>query len=427
VTPTPAQFEQMVLVMREVLRFEHPADRVLRYFFQRNANLGQRDRALIAETVFAALRRLVWLRWLAPDDSDHARRLLALCLKRVIGLSGRALEPLLKATDREWLATVSGGEAAPPAVAADLPDWAWTRLAAARGETRALAFGRAMQQPAPLDLRVNTQRMHRDEALAALQASGVDCAATPLSPLGIRLVHKITLQDHALFRNGSVEVQDEGSQLLGLLVGARRGERVGDFCAGAGGKTLLLAAQMRDSGQVYAFDVSEKRLAQLSPRLKRAGASNVQPQRIEDETDPRLDKLAGKLDRVLVDAPCSGLGTLRRNPDLKFRQSEAGLAELTAKQTRILAAAARLVKPGGVLVYGTCSPLDEENRQNVDAFLAAHPDFQLEPAGAALAKVCPDLPDDLADAETLQLSPETHGTDAFFGARMVRAAPQTAT
>jgi len=214
--PTPAQFEQLVMVMREVLAFEHPADRVLRYFFQRNAKLGQRDRALIAETVFATLRRLVWLRWLAPDDAGNARRLLALSLKRVGGLSGRALEPLLKAADRDWLASVSGGDVAPAAVAADLPEWAWTRLAAARGEDWALAYGRAMQQPAPLDLRVNTHRLRREEAIAALQASGVECAATPLSPLGIRLARKIALQDHRLFRDGSVEVQDEGSQLLGL-------------------------------------------------------------------------------------------------------------------------------------------------------------------------------------------------------------------
>ena len=418
--PTPAQFEQLVMVMREVLAFEHPADRVLRYFFQRNAKLGQRDRALIAETVFATLRRLVWLRWLAPDDAGNARRLLALSLKRVGGLSGRALEPLLKAADRDWLASVSGGDVAPAAVAADLPEWAWTRLAAARGEDWALAYGRAMQQPAPLDLRVNTHRLRREEAIAALQASGVECAATPLSPLGIRLARKIALQDHRLFRDGSVEVQDEGSQLLGLLLGARRGERVGDLCAGAGGKTLLLASQMRDSGQVYAMDVSEKRLAQLSPRLKRAGMSNVQPQRIESEDDPRLDKLAGKLDRVLVDAPCSGLGTLRRNPDLKFRQSETALDELTAKQARILAAAARLVKPGGALLYGTCSPLVEENRQIVDGFLATHPDFSIEHAGPALAKACADLPADLAAAETLQLSPQEHGTDAFFGVRLIR-------
>lgn len=422
-TPTPAQFEQLVLVMREVLSFEHPSDRVLRHFFQRNAKLGQRDRALIAETVFATLRRLVWLRWLAPDDAGNARRLLALSLKRVGGLSGRALEPLLKAGDREWLASVSGGDAAPPAVAADLPEWAWTRLAAARGEDWALAFGRTMQQPASLDLRVNTHRMRREEVLAVLQAGGIEAAPTPLSPLGIRLAHKVALQEHRLFRDGSIEVQDEGSQLLGLLLGARRGERVGDFCAGAGGKTLLLASQMRDSGQVYAMDVSEKRLAQLSPRLKRAGMSNVQPQRIESESDPRLDKLAGKLDRVLVDAPCSGLGTLRRNPDLKFRQSEAALGELTAKQARILAAAARLVKPGGVLVYGTCSPLVEENRQIVDSFLAAHPDFRVDPAGAALAKACPDLPEQLAAAETLQLSPHEHGTDGFFGVRLTRVSP----
>ncbi len=422
-TPTPAQFEQLVLVMREVLSFEHPSDRVLRHFFQRNAKLGQRDRALIAETVFATLRRLVWLRWLAPDDAGNARRLLALSLKRVGGLSGRALEPLLKAGDREWLASVSGGDAAPPAVAADLPEWAWTRLAAARGEDWALAFGRTMQQPASLDLRVNTHRMRREEVLAVLQAEGIEAAPTPLSPLGIRLAHKVALQEHRLFRDGSIEVQDEGSQLLGLLLGARRGERVGDFCAGAGGKTLLLASQMRDSGQVYAMDVSEKRLAQLSPRLKRAGMSNVQPQRIESESDPRLDKLSGKLDRVLVDAPCSGLGTLRRNPDLKFRQSEAALGELTAKQSRILAAAARLVKPGGVLVYGTCSPLVEENRQIVDSFLAAHPDFRVDPAGAALAKACPDLPEQLAAAETLQLSPHEHGTDGFFGVRLTRVSP----
>ena len=422
-TPTPAQFEQLVLVMREVLSFEHPSDRVLRHFFQRNAKLGQRDRALIAETVFATLRRLVWLRWLAPDDAGNARRLLALSLKRVGGLSGRALEPLLKAGDREWLASVSGGDAAPPAVAADLPEWAWTRLAAARGEDWALAFGRTMQQPASLDLRVNTHRLRREEVLAVLQAGGIEAAPTPLSPLGIRLAHKVALQEHRLFRDGSIEVQDEGSQLLGLLLGARRGERVGDFCAGAGGKTLLLASQMRDSGQVYAMDVSEKRLAQLSPRLKRAGMSNVQPQRIESESDPRLDKLSGKLDRVLVDAPCSGLGTLRRNPDLKFRQSEAALGELTAKQARILAAAARLVKPGGVLVYGTCSPLVEENRQIVDSFLAAHPDFRVDPAGAALAKACPDLPEQLAAAETLQLSPHEHGTDGFFGVRLTRVSP----
>ena len=422
-TPTPAQFEQLVLVMREVLRFEHPADRVLRHFFQRNAKLGQRDRALIAETVFATLRRLVWLRWLAPDDAGNVRRLLALSLKRVTGLSGRALEGLLKPADRDWLAAVSGGEAAPPAAAADLPDWAWTRLAAAHGEAWALAFGRAMQQAAPLDLRVNTQRLRREDALEALQRGGIEAAATPLSPLGIRLAHKVALQDHALFRDGSVEVQDEGSQLLGLLVGARRGEHIGDFCAGAGGKTLLLAAQMRDSGQVYAMDVSEKRLAQLSPRLKRAGASNVQPQRIADENDTKLAKLAGKLDRVLVDAPCSGLGTLRRNPDLKFRQSEVALAELTAKQARILAAAARLVKPGGVLVYGTCSPLVEENRAVLDAFLATHGDFRIDPAGAALAKLCPDLPASLAGAETLQLAPHEHGTDGFFGARLIRVSP----
>lgn len=419
-TPTPAQFEQMVLVMREVLRFEHPADRVLRHYFQRNPSLGQRDRGLIAETVFATLRRLLWLRWVAEDDAVNARRLLALSLQRLQGLSARTLEPLLKAADRDWLASRQGRDAPPDSVAADLPDWAWQRLVAERGADWVRDFGRALQQPAPLDLRVNVHKLKREAALEALAATGIEATPTPLSPIGIRLANKVTLQNHPLFQDGSVEVQDEGSQLLGLLVGAKRGDRVGDFCAGAGGKTLLLAAQMRDSGQVYAFDVSEKRLAQFSPRLKRAGVSNVQPQRIEDENDPKLAKLTAKLNRVLVDAPCSGFGTLRRNPDLKCRQSEAALAELTAKQGRILDAAARLVQPGGVLVYGTCSPLADENRAIVDAFLAAHPEFSIAPAGAALTAQGATLPDSLSSAECLQLSPHEHGTDGFFGARLLR-------
>ena len=199
----------------------------------------------------------------------------------------------------------------------------------------------------------------------------------------------------------------------------RRGEMVADFCAGAGGKTLLLGAMMRSQGRLYAFDVSEKRLAKLKPRLARSGLSNVHPVRIEREHDAKVKRLAGKLDRVLVDAPCSGLGTLRRNPDLKWRQSEASVAELTAKQASILAAASTLLKPGGRLVYATCSLLAAENAEIVAGFLAAHPEFIPLDAGEILARQGVSGLSGTPEAG-LQLLPSVHSTDGFFAAVMER-------
>jgi 16S rRNA (cytosine967-C5)-methyltransferase len=213
------------------------------------------------------------------------------------------------------------------------------------------------------------------------------------------------------------EVQDEGSQLLSILLGAKRGEMVADFCAGAGGKTLHIGAMMASTGRLYAFDVSEKRLGNLKPRLARSGLSNVQPNLLSTENDPKVKRLAAKFDRVLVDAPCSGLGTLRRNPDLKYRQSVDSLAELNVKQAAILASAARLVRRGGRLVYATCSILPEENEAIVQAFLAAHPDFTVLAVQGILddAKIPLTMPTDF-----LQLYPHLHATDGFFAAVMVR-------
>ena len=220
----------------------------------------------------------------------------------------------------------------------------------------------------------------------------------------------------AAVRTGRAGVQDEGSQLLALAVEARRGEMVVDFCAGAGGKTLLLGAMMRSTGRLYAFDVADKRLAKLKPRMARAGLSNVHPILISNENDIRVKRLAGKVDRVLVDAPCSGLGTLRRNPDLKWRQSPQGVDELIHKQTDILTAAARLLKPGGRLVYATCSILEEENAAIVDAFLATHAGFHRLSAQEVLAAqgIAIDC------GEDLRLSPHKHGTDGFYAAVLER-------
>jgi 16S rRNA (cytosine967-C5)-methyltransferase len=256
----------------------------------------------------------------------------------------------------------------------------------------------------------------REAALAALTAEGLAVTATPYSPFGLRIEGRPMLARHPWLVDGRLEVQDEGSQLVGLLVAPRRSDMVVDFCAGAGGKTLLLGAMMRSQGRLYAFDVLQKRIARLAPRLARSGLSNVHPQVIANERDVKVKRLAGKIDRVLVDAPCTGFGTLRRNPDLKWRQTPADVAELTAKQARILESAATLLKPGGRLVYATCSVLPEENDAIVDTFLTSHPQFAERNVAALLA----DAHVALDTGSRLRLRPDVHGCDGFFAAVLER-------
>ena len=406
--------------LTSVLKFDRPADAILHDFFRNHPQLGMHDRAFVAESVFGVLRHKRVIDHLVPGAA--ARGQLLVYLTRFAGLSVRELAPLLK---RDEVETVSRTKAAPVenislAVQAELPDWVVERLRAKMSDSEILDLGRALQQPAPLDLRVNTLLAKRDEVLAALAASGMPGRATPHSPAGIRLHDKPAINHHPLFRGGSIEVQDEGSQLLAYLVAPRRGELVVDFCAGAGGKALALGALMHSQGRVYAFDVSAHRLARLKPRLKRSGLSNVHPAVIAHENDARVKRLASRIDRVLVDAPCSGLGTLRRNPDLKWRQSPASVEELKRKQASILASAARLVKPGGRLVYATCSLLAEENEDIVEKFLADHAEYQC----LDCAEVLHHQRIDLDTGRYLALRPHAHGTDAFFAAVMTRDANQ---
>lgn len=414
---TPALFAHAEALLSELLRSLFPADLVVSRYFRQHRELGHADRGFVAETVFAVLRRKRSLSVRCGDDVT-SRRLLLAALACVQGWNRRELDVVLKEPEGKWLAQAKGvrSEELPPAVRCDLPDWLYDALAMqfTCSELELLAAG--FNQPAPLDLRVNPLRAERDQVLARLAADGL--AATPCtwSPLGIRLAGKPALSRHPLFVDGSIEVQDEGSQLLGFLLQPKRGEMVADFCAGAGGKTLLLGALMRSQGRLYAFDVAEKRLAKLKPRLARSGLSNVHPVRIESENDIKIKRLAGKLDRVLVDAPCSGLGTLRRNPDLKWRQTPESVAELTRKQSAILAAASGLVRKGGRLVYATCSLLDTENEAVVADFLKKHPDFVSLSAEEILGKQGIVL----ACGERLQLWPYRHGTDGFFAAVMER-------
>ena len=392
-----------------------PADVTLHQFFRAHRQLGQHDRAFIAEGVFAVLRRL---RSLTAQAGTNAVRPLAIAAAiRELGLSLRELEPALSADEQVWAREFKTRKPTlTPAELADLPDWLWDALGAALPEERD-ALARSWLAPAPLDLRVNPLKTTREAAQSALAADGIASTPTPYAPLGLRVAGKPALQHHVLFTSGAIEVQDEGSQLLGYLVAPRRSEMVVDFCAGAGGKTLLLGALMRSQGRLYAFDISPRRLANLKPRLARSGLSNVYPVRIEDERDRHVKRLAGKIDRVLVDAPCTGFGTLRRNPDLKWRQPQTAVAELAAKQARLLAAAATLVKPGGRLVYATCSVLPDENEAIVEGFLAVHPEFALGNAAAELARA--EIA--LDTGPMLRLYPHRQGCDGFFAAVLERA------
>lgn len=414
-----ALFIQTTQVLGNVLTFDHPADAVLSRHFRDNRELGQRDRAFIAETVYGIVRRLRWLRRLAGAGATP-RQLLLAWLARGEGWPMRQFEGLASATERDWIETIKSATLDEGSVAerADMPDWLVERLLAQHDESSLIKLAQSLNRPAPLDLRVNLLKADRDVVLARLHEEGLAAESCRLSPQGIRLGGKPALQKHPLFLDGSFEVQDEGSQLLGLLVQPKRGELVVDFCAGAGGKTLQLGAMMRSTGRLYAFDVSEKRLAKLKPRMARAGLSNVHPVLIAHENDAKVKRLAGKADRVLVDAPCSGLGTLRRNPDLKWRQSDAAVDEMVAKQGAILAAAARLVRPGGRLVYATCSLLAEENDAVVDAFLAAYPGFRAVSAESVLEAQGVTL----TTGERLRLSPDAHDTDGFFAAVLERVA-----
>ncbi|CAB3746555.1 RsmB/NOP family class I SAM-dependent RNA methyltransferase [Paraburkholderia humisilvae] len=408
---------QTETLLAEVLKFEGPADSATSRFFRAHPKLGHGERGVIAEAVFAVLRRRMEFAHLAESGSGSpVRRLALLGLMQTAGRA--AVNPFVTEAEREWLERIAKIDpgSLPQRIQMNLPDWIYEALAKRFEPQELVQLAAALNYPAPLDLRANPMKASRDEVLQALTNAGIDAGAMPFAPFGVRVAGKPPLTKLDAFQNGWIEVQDEGSQLLCTLVAPRRGEMIVDFCAGAGGKTLALGAMMRSTGRLYAFDVSERRLAKLKPRLARSGLSNVNPVLIDSEHDAKIKRLAGKIERVLVDAPCSGLGTLRRNPDLKWRQSPESIGELTPKQTAILASAARLVKKGGRLIYATCSILEAENEAVVAQFLADHPDFTLVPARDVLAEQRIEL--DTGDY--LSLWPHRHATDGFFAAVLER-------
>ncbi len=407
-------------LLHAVMRFDAPADGVVSAFFRSHRMLGPRERHTLAETTYAVLRRRLLFQHLAQDGSGAPERRLA-----ILGWQGAEahLQAALQSHERIWLQRCRDVD---PAGLSDklrhnLPDWLAGALREQLPSDDFIALTDALLQPAPLDLRVNTFKAKREAVQAALREAGIESEPTPYSPWGLRVPGKPPLNKLAVFTRGEVEVQDEGSQLLALLTDAKRGEMVVDFCAGAGGKTLALGAAMRNTGRLYAYDTSGHRLEAMKPRLARSGLSNVHPVQLAHERDERIKRMAGKIDRVLIDAPCSGLGTLRRNPDLKWRQSPKAVAELQAKQQAILASAARLLKPGGRLVYATCSLLRAENEAVADAFGLEHAEqFEPVPVADLLARAEVPRPEALDDGGRLRLWPHRNGTDGFFAAVWLR-------
>ncbi len=414
-----ALLELTTELLHQVTQFTAPADRVVSDFFRQHRDLGSRERHTLAETTYTVLRKRLLFQHLAQSGRGEMERRLAL-----LGWQGNEafLRAALNDGEQQWLAKVGNVDPSslPEKLRHNLPDWLADALHGELGEDF-WPLVNSLNAGAALDLRVNSVKAKRDDVQAALATAGIEARPTPHSPWGLRIDGKPALSKMPLFIDGSIEVQDEGSQLLALLTDAKRGEMVVDFCAGAGGKTLALGAAMRNTGRLYAFDTSGHRLAAMKPRLARSGLSNVHPVQIAHERDDRIKRLAGKIDRVLVDAPCSGLGTLRRNPDLKWRQSPASVAEMAVKQAAILVSAARLLKPGGRLVYATCSLLTAENEAIASAFEnhmreASGATFTALPAEDVLTRAHVQDAASLVRGPYLRLWPHRHGTDGFFAA-----------
>jgi 16S rRNA (cytosine967-C5)-methyltransferase len=414
----------------QALTLQHPADAVLSRFLRqphgKNA-YGSRERNVLAETLYNVLRHKLRFEHLAPSGSGPRERRLAI-LGFAMQLSeqrpGQAgatdfLKSALSEVEKNWLDACM---AIAPADLLDrhrysLPDWLDAALRQQCDQPQEFQrMAQSLLESAALDLRVNTYTDKREDVQHELELLGLHSQPTPYSPWGLRLQGKPALTRTDAFARGAIEVQDEGSQLLAALLEPKRGDMVVDFCAGAGGKTLALGALMRSTGRLYAMDTSAHRLDALKPRLARSKLSNVHPAVIAHERDERVKRLYGKIDRVLVDAPCSGLGTLRRNPDLKWRQSLSAVQDMQTRQIAILSSAAKLLKPGGRLVYATCSVLPAENEEVVAAFDQAHPGFKPVSTADVLQslKINPANLLCSPDGRFLRLWPHRHATDGFF-------------
>lgn len=406
-------------LLKEVLLFETPPAQLLSRYFRENRRLGSRDRTAISDIIYKVLREKAYFEYLVQKYSDGLSR--ERCLS-ILGAQGHLewVQRYLSPEEQVWLATVQTQQTQkamqlPDSVRYNLPEWLLETLKEQLGEEFE-ASALSLMENASLDLRTNVLKSKRAQIQKQLTEFGIETSLTPYSPWGLRTAKKVSLTDHPLYLDGSIEIQDEGSQLLALLVGAKRNEIIVDYCAGAGGKTLAMGSMMRNTGRIYAWDIVAYRLNALKPRLERSGLNNVFTAVLSHGEEERVRRLYGKADKVLVDAPCSGLGTLRRAPELKWRQTPETIVDLAQVQTIILNDACRLVKEGGTLIYATCSFLPQENEHVAQLFSQQHQEFEMVDMLDLLKAQKIDSAQGLVQNGYLRLWPHRHQTDGFFAA-----------
>jgi len=424
---TPAARYKAIIDIYEALDKAHiPMDGVVGDYMRHRRYIGSKDRSFIAESVYDIMRHRARLGWWLDrlGVSEVTPRALVLAWTYLSGRdpaqifsSGGKYAPDPVTPEEEQVFAALKGQAfehsdMPEAVRVECPaDWEAT-LRAVFGDDFAAEMA-AMIPPATLDLRVNTFLAKREKVQQFLEADGVQSEETPYSPWGLRCKGKAFLSRTKAFSKGWIEIQDEGSQLIAHLCGAQPGMQVLDYCAGAGGKTLALGAAMQRKGRIVAMDNDARRLEKGRQRYKKAQLADIIEVRCLDDDKQRkwLKRQKGKFDLVLTDVPCSGTGTWRRNPDMRWRVYGPALEELTALQAEIMDRACQAVKPGGRFVYATCSLLPAENEEQIAAFLERHPDFMLQPLDEKLGLGTPHM----------RLTPKRHNTDGFFAAVLLRS------
>lgn len=435
---TPAARLQALIELAHELQIStKPADGFVSAYFRNRRYIGAKDRRYISEHFYNLLRFYGRLNWHIESNEktkklDKPRLFIFAYFIFVEQENGKNLNQdcdgtkhapdILSADEKylikKWQDTEFMPEAMPESVRLECPEWAYEPFKKLFGAQFPDVMN-AMAESAILHLRANTLMANRDKAMEALRAEGIECHAGDISPLAIHVKGRPPLGQSHYFRKGWFEIQDEGSQLIALLCEAQSGQQVVDFCAGAGGKTLALGAMMQNKGRLVACDVVELRLHRSKERLRRAGLHNVETRLLSSENDKWVKRSKEQFDVVLVDAPCSGAGTWRRNPDTRWRQISLGIDTLVPLQQSILQSAARLVKKGGRLVYATCSLLPEENHEQIHKFLAEHSDFKIMPVRDIWPRaVGTKLPAHIDDM--MQLNPADHGTDGFFTAVLER-------
>lgn len=415
-----AQVQAAIELLDESITTGYPADRLMANYFRARRFIGSKDKAAISELFYTALRSRLSLEYLLElNELPMTPALLVAALLKLDGahlrqtFTGERYQPKRLRHDSIDNVTVEQLDAAPEHVRLNVPAWIEPELKSSLGD-RYLSEMAASQQRAATDVRVNTLKMQRSQLSAVIKRNGYLAHEGLLSPWALRFNQRVALFNLPEFKQGAFEVQDQGSQLLAWVTGAKAGDKVVDFCAGAGGKSLALAAMMENKGVLYACDVHSKRLAELEKRAKRAGAHNIRTHVLSSEQDKWVKKHQAIADVVLVDAPCTGTGTWRRSPDSRWNLSADKLSNLQALQASILSNASRLVKPGGRLIYATCSLLESENEQQIAQFLSNNAEF------SRLSLTLPQGLDGQAENSEMRLFSAVHETDGFFAACLQR-------